>query len=97
MDDGGGRVSLLVYDNNHPGKTRVVSFNSRRDSWSYNAATNPNAKTALYDGDARQPDLLLMPTRPGLGVQPCLSVATPRSTPPGGRSSSWTGTGGARV
>ena len=83
VDDGGGRVSLLVYDNNHPGKTRVVSFNARRDSWSYNAATNPKAKTALYDGDARQPDLLLMPTRPGLGVQPCPFCRNPSRHAPG--------------
>jgi hypothetical protein len=59
-----------AYDNNYPARTRTVAFDVTRDAWSYNAAVNPKAKPAVYDGDAKAADLFLMPTTPGLGVQP---------------------------
>jgi hypothetical protein len=83
---GGGKVSLLVYDNNYPGRTRTVSFDVTRDAWSYNASVNPQATSALYDGDAQSPDLMLMPTTPGLGVQPCPFCRRQRSDAAPGRS-----------
>jgi hypothetical protein len=83
---GRGRVSLLVYDNNYPGRTRTVSFDVTRDAWSYNAAVNPKANPAPYTGDAKAPDLFLMPTTPGLGVQPCSFCRRHRSAAAPGRS-----------
>jgi hypothetical protein len=75
-----------VYDNNYPGRTRTVSFDSTHDTWSYNAAVNPKAKPAPYDGDAKAPDLFLMPTTPGLGVQPCSFCRSHRSQATPGRT-----------
>jgi hypothetical protein len=83
---GHGKVSLLVYDNNYPGRTRTVSFDLTRDTWRYNASINPQAKSELYDGDAHAPDVLLMPTTPGLGVQPCPFCRRQRSDATPGRS-----------
>ena len=69
------RYAILVYDNNFPGRTRKVLVNTKTDTWSYRAAVNPRAPASRYTGNATTGSLLLLPARPGLGVQPCAFCA----------------------
>jgi len=70
-DKGGGMSNLLVYDNNWPTVTRAITFNTKNDTWKYDAAVNPKAKTELYDGDTKSSTIALLPITPGLGTQEC--------------------------
>ena len=65
------RYAILVYDNNYPHTTQVVRVDTKTDTWSYKAAQTPNQPGILYTGNALTHSLLLLPTLPGLGVQPC--------------------------
>ena len=72
VDDlGGGKFAVNVYDNNYPNETRQVTFDSTANTWSYNAAINPNVAPELYTGSATTGNIELDPTTPGIGVQPC--------------------------
>lgn len=69
---GGGVFAVHVYDNNWPDDdTRRLMIDTGDDTWSYYAALNPDRPEDEYEGDAKTKTLGLMPTRPGLGVQPC--------------------------
>ena len=74
------RYAILVYDNNFPGQTRKVLVNTKTDTWSYRAAANPHAPASRYTGDATTQSLLLLPARPGLGVQPCPVLRAARAS-----------------
>ena len=65
-DNGGGMFHILVYDNNYPGVTRAVTVDTNANTWTYNAAINPNEPSEKYDGDATTQSLGLWPTGPGL-------------------------------
>jgi hypothetical protein len=71
-DLGGGKYEILVYDNNFPKTTREITVNTRANTWSYYAATQPGVPLAQYNGDARSGTLRLYPATPGLSVQPSL-------------------------
>jgi hypothetical protein len=65
-DKGDGQYAVLVYDNNYPGITRAVEFDTNANTWSYNAATKPGVAEALYTGDADHPfNMRLDATPPG--------------------------------
>ena len=65
-DRGGGNYAVLVYDNNYPGITRAIRFDTNANTWTYNAATKPGLPEALYSGDAgHQYNMRLDPTTPG--------------------------------
>lgn len=68
---GVGRYDVLVYDNNWPGDTRRVRFDTKRDAYRYAGAPNPAANHLLFTGDARKPNIVLIPTTPGLGTHEC--------------------------
>ena len=68
---GGGKFDVLIYDNNWPGQSRAISFDTKANTWAYDAATNPNQPNELYQGDAKTQTLALFPTSPALGTQPC--------------------------
>jgi hypothetical protein len=70
-DRGNGRFAILVYDNNHPMKTRAMAIDPRAETWTYDAADGPRAAEARYEGDARTRSIELHPMKPGLGPQPC--------------------------
>src|SRR5205807_5003893 len=57
--------------NNYPGVTRALTIDRNQNTWKYDAATNPSEPSELYDGDAATGSLLLFPTNPGIGTQPC--------------------------
>jgi hypothetical protein len=81
---GPSRYAILVYDNNDPRVPRTVLVNTSSDTWSYDATTLPNQPGSLYTGSAATRSLFLLPTRPGLGVQPCpfCSATSPTPTTP---------------
>jgi hypothetical protein len=68
---GGGKYDVLIYDNNWPGETRAISFDTKANTWNYNASTNPNEPASQYEGDAGTKTISLDPVSPGLGTQPC--------------------------
>jgi hypothetical protein len=83
-DQGRGRVNVLVYDNNFPGVTRRVQFDTNADAWLYHGGPNPKELGETYSGDASNQALELLPTSPGTHLQPCpfcngdLGSAAPR-------------------
>jgi hypothetical protein len=70
-DLGNGKMNVLIYDNNYPGITRAVQFDRTANTWKYNAATNPNEPSELYEGDATTQSISLYPLNPGMGLQAC--------------------------
>ncbi len=66
-----GRYAVLVYDNNWPGETRALFVDPASNTWSYAASAFPDRPTEVYKGGLKTKTLLLLPTLPGLGVQPC--------------------------
>jgi hypothetical protein len=87
--NGDGKYDVLIYDNNWPGQTRAIAFDTNADTWSYDAAANPSDPTEHYEGDADTKTLQLFPTSPGQGTQPCPFCGTVPS------QGSTTGTTGA--
>jgi hypothetical protein len=75
---GPSQYAILVYDNNFPGQTRKVLVDTRANTWRYVAATTPNVPGSVYTGNAQTQSLLLLPARPGLGVQPCPFCSPPQ-------------------
>jgi hypothetical protein len=61
----------MVYDNNWPGDTRFVEVNTNDDTWQYQASTNPNEASELYDGDADLQNLEIVAISPRLQEQEC--------------------------
>ncbi len=85
---GGGRFDVLIYDNNWPGVTRAIAFDTKANTWMYDAAINPGHPDEIYSGDAGTRNISLAPTSPGLGTQPCpfchRRLRTLGSSTPGG-------------
>ena len=71
VNKGGGMFKVMIYDNNWPGQTRAIIFNTKADTWTYDAASNPDQPESVYEGDANTKTISLYPTSPGLGTQPC--------------------------
>ncbi len=86
---GRGMFDVLIYDNNWPGQTRSIAFDSNTDSWTYNAAINPDEPDSMYRGDAKTKTISLSPTSPGLGTQQCPFCGTvPTKSTTGGPANS---------
>ena len=96
-DNGGGMYHVLVYDNNWPGETRAMTFDTNANTWSYLAATNPNEPDATYSGNATTPNIDIDPTGPGVGVQPFPYAGTVGTGSSGSTGSSGGKKGGAPV
>ena len=73
--------AILVYDNNYPRATRTVQLNTKSNSWSFNAAPTPDQPGSRYTGNTATHSLFLLPTLPGLGVQPCPFCSATPATP----------------
>jgi hypothetical protein len=69
-DRGDGTSAVLIYDNNWPGITRAIIFDTNANTWSYNLGDGSNP-AALWQGDVFSQSLLLFPTSPGRGQHPC--------------------------
>jgi hypothetical protein len=68
---GAGKFQVLIYDNNWPGQSRAINFDTKANTWTYDAAANPGVPESVYEGDANTKTISLFPTSPGLGAQPC--------------------------
>ena len=42
VNEGGGTFKVMIYDNNWPDQTRAITFNTNADTWTYDAAANPD-------------------------------------------------------
>jgi hypothetical protein len=71
VNEGGGKFKVMIYDNNWPDETRAIIFDTNADTWTYDAAANPDQPESVYTGDAGTKTISLYPTSPGLGTQPC--------------------------
>jgi len=70
-EQGNGIVHILVYDNNFPADTRALVVDRNANTWQYQASTNPNEPSELYEGDASSETLEIIPTSNRLGPQQC--------------------------
>jgi hypothetical protein len=82
-DKGSGMFNVLVYDNNFPGITRAITFNTNTNAWLYHGGPNPKDLNETYQGTASNQAMVLLPTSPGTHQQPCpfcgrLGSASPR-------------------
>jgi len=71
QDKGGGQFALLMYDNNFPGVTRAMQFDRNKNTWTYEASPAPEIDPFTYEGDASTQTQMVIPTSPGIGLQPC--------------------------
>jgi hypothetical protein len=71
VNKGGGQFQVPIYDNNYPNQTRAISFDTKRDTWYYDASTVPNQPDEIYQGNSSTKSMILFPTSPGLGIQKC--------------------------
>jgi hypothetical protein len=71
QNEGNGKFKVLIYDNNWPDQVRAITFDTKADTWYYDAATNPNQPQEVYQGNAKTGTISVYPTSPGLGQQPC--------------------------
>ncbi|MEV0794412.1 hypothetical protein [Kribbella sp. NPDC050459] len=69
--NGNGKYEVLIYDNNWPGESRSIAFDTYKDTWSYQASTDPNEADSLYHGNAHTKTISLFPNSPAQGTQPC--------------------------
>lgn len=61
-DQGGGVYRVYVYDNNYPGESKYVEFDTGANAWTYSlAALNPAEDSAPWSGDAETFSLDLTP------------------------------------
>jgi hypothetical protein len=85
---GNGNFKVYIYDNNWPDTTRAISFDTKADTWTYDAASNPNEPDEVYHGTAKSNTVSLYPTNPGLGIQQCPFCAkTPKKLTSGAAGS----------
>ena len=66
-----GRVEILVYDNNYPLEQRAILVDRKKNTWQYQASTNPQEKESLYKGTARSKTLTIAPLSVRLQPQQC--------------------------
>jgi hypothetical protein len=60
-DAGGGVFQVQVYDNNFPGQTRAVIFDTNKNTYSYESSENPAVQSELYTGGANDHGVELDP------------------------------------
>lgn len=68
---GATTANVLVYDNNYPGVTRAIQFDTKADTWLYHGDPNPADRAGRYTGSARHRTMFLLPTSPATRRQPC--------------------------
>jgi hypothetical protein len=81
-NQGNGQFKVFIYDNNWPDTTRAITFDTKADTWGYDAASNPDQPDEVYHGTAKSNTISLYPTDPGLGIQECRSATKPARTCP---------------
>lgn len=79
----GGKLGILVYDNNYPGMAREIEVDQQANTWTYSGSTNPSEAADTYAGDAETKTLELAPSslRMERQIAPFLSAAQIGSNP----------------
>ncbi len=69
---GSGVYFLRVYDSNNPDTERLLTIDTRKNRWEYEAARNPKGKSRLYFGDdSNKNPLYFAPIQTRVGTLPC--------------------------
>jgi hypothetical protein len=68
---GGGKYDILIYDNNYPGITRAISVDTVANTWSYQVAPTPAAKSGTWSGNGTANEMELTPVSTVTKRQPC--------------------------
>lgn len=71
QDLGGGRVDILIYDNNKPNTTQAIAIDTRAETWSYLVGVNPSAPQSTWDGQGATNEIQLTPLSAVTQAQPC--------------------------
>ncbi len=72
VDAPGKRMHIEVYDNNHPGQPRSIAIDWEKNTWEYQASSNPSEEASVYRGtEANQNALYFAPLKNRIGVQRC--------------------------
>ncbi len=66
----GGKVGLVVYDNNYPGEPRTVELDPAANSWKYTTSADPTDDASDFVGNAGNPMMLYTPAA-ALQTQDC--------------------------
>ncbi len=67
----GDKVEILIYDNNYPLEQRAILVDRKKNTWQYQASTNPKEQESLYKGTARSKTLTIAPLSARLKPQEC--------------------------
>ena len=67
---------ILVYDNNHPGKTKRLIIDRSLNRWELSLSINPGVEEKPWFGDANSKTLEIVPSAPRLIVQECTFCTT---------------------
>lgn len=69
----GDKVSVYVYDSNHPSdNSRVLEIDRAADTWRYVASQNPDEPEGIYEGDTTNNNKIwLVSDKPRIGIQEC--------------------------
>lgn len=70
-DGEGGRAEVVIYDNNFPDAERAIAVDTGAETWSYQAAANPDQPASLYEGTAETGTLMLVPLAQRLATHDC--------------------------
>ncbi len=62
---------ILVYDNNHPGKTRRMIIDRSRNRWELGLSINPGVAERPWFGDANSKTFEIVPSKPRQLIQQC--------------------------
>ena len=60
---------VLVYDNNHPAKTRKLIVDRNKNTWELGLSINPSEQEKPWYGDANTKTFEICPSNPRMGVQ----------------------------
>lgn len=72
VEDMGNNIHhVLVYDNNHPGKTRRLVVDRTKNTWELPLSTNPDEVEKPWHGDANSKTFDLTPSSTRITVQDC--------------------------
>jgi len=78
-DKGGGQFSVLPLRQQLPRRHTRRPVDRNKNTWAYEASTNPQTNSFLYEGDAQSQTTFLSPTSATVGVQPCPFCPAPSS------------------
>lgn len=71
VDNGGGQVSLMVYDPDYPKAERTVAFDLNREEWVYEFFLDKSGSPFVYQGNVTSENLGLVPISGRVGKLDC--------------------------